>query len=228
MMIKYFIIFISLISLAFAEKEMAVAGRIDDFESERVARLLKEAGDEPVRVYIVSEGGYIKRGKEIYYALEETKGAHTVLVSHAASIAAIIFLATSDRAMGPEAELAFHEPYITIWMRENHGFEIKWSDVKGMHENGQLPPNSKLRSIFELYPDMREAFNAEIADGRHYERLKADVEWMVDVLASKIAMSRNQIEAYFFQPTGKFRMVRQAEALRLNIATRIATTEELS
>lgn len=96
------------------KREIYLTGAIDEQSASSLLKqlmYLEYESNEPVTMYISSPGGAVTSGMAVYdYIRLMHSQVNTVCVGIAASMAAILFLAGSERMMLPHSKVMIHDP----------------------------------------------------------------------------------------------------------------------
>lgn len=100
-----------------ASREIEITGAIDAGSVSTAIRCLlhlqKEDQQLPITLYINSPGGEVQSGLALYDVMQAIScPVHTVCLGMAASMAALLFIAGSDRGMLPHSRVMIHDPLI--------------------------------------------------------------------------------------------------------------------
>lgn len=96
-------------------REVAVVGQIDQegaFDICQLVRYLnREDASQPITLFVDSNGGELNAGLAVYDTMRQAScPIRTVCLGIAASMAALLFVAGTERAIYPHAEVMVHDP----------------------------------------------------------------------------------------------------------------------
>lgn len=100
-----------------ASREIELTGPVDASSVATAVRsmlhLQKEDPHAPITLFINSPGGEVQSGLALYDVMQAIScPVHTVCLGMAASMAALLFIAGSDREMLPHSRVMIHDPLI--------------------------------------------------------------------------------------------------------------------